>query len=377
MSQPTVIVAGERATVVRDGLIVADGRRHELDLPSNGRRVDVGEGLAAPGLIDLQINGGFGHDFTADPSSIWEVGARLPQFGVTAFLPTIVTSGRDARDAAREAIRMPPVGYRGAMPLGVHFEGPFLSPMMSGAHDPTLLRLPSAADQDVHEWSPHNGVLMVTLAPELPGALELVSALTARGVVVSAGHSTATFEQAVSGFDAGIRYATHLFNAMPPLDKRAPGLVGAALDSAAVCVGLIVDDEHLHPAMVRVAAAAATNERVSLVTDATAALGMQRGPYVLGGRKVVLDGMEVRDEDGRLAGSALSADAALRNFARSTSWHKWSVLGTMTKVPAAVLGLPDRGTLGVGRRADMSLWTADLELIATVIDGEAVHGTWP
>ncbi len=377
MSEALTIVAGELIVVVRDGAIAEVSRTESFSVSPDARVVDLRGGLLGAGLIDLQINGGFGHDFTGDPASMWEVGRRLVEHGVTAFLPTIVTSTRAARDAARRALGERPAGYLGAEPLGLHFEGPFLSPAAAGAHDPALLRAPAEADDDVAEWAPEAGVRMVTLAPELPGALELAATLAGHGVLVSGGHSTASYEQAMAGFEAGIRYATHLFNAMPSLDKRRPGIAGAALDDPRVALGLIVDGEHVHDSSVRLAAAASERKRLSLVTDATAALGMPAGRFRLGGRDVVLDGGAVRDEDGRLAGSALSADQALRNLRAATGWNASDVLATMTILPASLLGLPDRGLLQAGQRADLSIWTADLELVATIISGEVVHGTWP
>ncbi len=378
----SVISDGQLAdgvVVIREGLIVGVGPAASTAIPPDADRLDASGLLVAPGLIDIQINGGFGHDFTDEPSSMWEVGARLTQFGVTAFLPTIISSPRRARDVARAAVgRSAPDGYRGAMPLGLHLEGPFLNPSASGAHDPSLLRVPADADPDVHDWSPANGVRMVTLAPELPGALELITALATRGVLVSAGHSAATYDQAIAGIHAGIMYATHLFNAMPVLDKREPGLVGAVLDDDRAVAGLIVDGVHLHRATVRLVAALLERSHVlSLVTDATAALGMPAGRYTLGSRTVVLDGRTVRvADDGRLAGSALSADAALRNLREASGWSAVDVIGTMTSVPAGLLGLADRGQIAVSRRADLALLTPDLEVVATFVGGQPVHGPW-
>ena len=218
---------------------------------------------------------------------------------------------------------------------------------------------------------------MATIAPELDGAIELIRELVARGVVVSAGHSAASYKQAVAGFDAGITYATHLFNAMPPLGHREPGLVGAALEDPRVIVGLIADGIHVHQAVIRIIAAAVGPARLSLVTDATAALGMDLGGYVLGGRGVVLDGTSVRlAEDGRLAGSALSADQALRGFGSMIGWAAADVLATMTSVPARLLGLADRGHVQVGGRADLTLFTPDLEVVATFVGGQPLHGPW-
>jgi len=366
------------AVLVAHGLISDIGDAESIKGGPDTRRIDGSGLILSAGLIDIQINGGFGHDFTHQAGAIWEVGARLPEFGVTGFVPTIVTSDMTAREHLRSVLAAgPPQGYRGATPLGAHFEGPFISPQASGAHDPAYLRVPSDADPDVARWSAETGVRMVTLAPELDGAIELINALTSRGVVVSAGHSAADRDQAAAAFEAGATYATHLFNAMPPLGHREPGLAGAALADPRVTVGLIADGLHVHPDVVRVAAHAAGRDRVSLVTDATAALGMEAGRYVLGGRDVILDRDSVRlGDDGRLAGSALTADEALRSFVSMTNWTATDALATMTSTPQRLLGLTDRGTLRVGLRADMSLFTPEMSVVATFIGGQPVHGPW-
>ena len=363
----------ERGSVsFEDGFIVEVGGSSAVSAPSNGQLVEADELIVAPGLIDIQINGGFGHDFTNEPGSIWEVGARLPTFGVTSFIPTVVTSTAETRVTMLDVLaKGAPANYRGAMPLGVHFEGPFISPQASGAHDPSLLRLPGDAEPDVARWSRAAGVLMATIAPELDGALDLVRTLVARGVVVSAGHSAATRDQAIAGFEAGVTYATHLFNAMPPLGHREPGLAGAALVDQRVTSGLIADGIHVHPDVINIALNTTWWERLSLVTDATAALGMPLGQFLLGNRLVVLDGTSVRlAEDGRLAGSALAADEALRRFHSFTGCAPEAVIHTMTTVPSKLLALNDRGVLRPGRRADLTLFDVDLSVVATYIAGE-------
>ena len=305
--------------------------------------------MLIPGLIDIQLNGGLGHDFTEEPGSIWRVGARLPAYGVTAFVPTVVTSSADARKRMLDTIAGgPPPGYAGAQVLGAHFEGPFISPQASGAHDRSHLRLPTEADADVSAWSRDAGVRMVTIAPELPGALDLIRQLVERGVVLSAGHSTATFDEGRAGIEAGIRYATHVFNAMPPLGHREPGLAGAVLSDPRVTVGLIPDGIHVHPAVAGLVCAALGINRLSLVTDATSGLGMEPGRYSLGGRDVEVDGTAVRlVDDGRLAGSALTADQALRSLVAITGWTPLDAARSMTSVPARLLGLDDRGGIRV------------------------------
>ncbi len=371
-------VMSRGAIVVDDGLITDIVAAESVTAGPETRRIDASGLILSAGLLDIQINGGFGHDFTHEAGAIWEVGARLPAYGVTGFLPTVVTSDMAARDAMLSVLAAGPAeGYSGATPLGAHFEGPFLSPERSGAHDPTYLRSPSDPDPDVERWSREAGVRMVTIAPELDGAIDLISALTARGVAVSAGHSAADRDQAAAAFDAGATYATHLFNAMPPLGHREPGLAGAALADPRVTVGLIADGLHVHRDVIRIAAHAAGRRRVSLVTDATAGLGMDPGRYRLGGRDVVLDGAAVRLADnGRLAGSALTADEALRRFVSMTGWTATDALATMTSTPQRLLGLADRGTLRVGGRADLTLFTPELHVVATFVGGQPVHGPW-
>jgi N-acetylglucosamine-6-phosphate deacetylase len=309
--------------------------------------------VTSRGYLDLQVNGAAGHDLTEDPESVWAVGEALTQYGVSAFLPTLVSPSWEVVDRARQAFASgPPNGYSGADVLGWHVEGPFLSPARAGAHDPASLHAPDPGA--VADWSPATGVRMVPLAPELPGALAVVERLVADGVVVSAGHSAATFEQATSGFDAGIRAVTHLFNAMSPLDHRDPGLPGAALVDERVRIGLIPDGLHVHPAVVRLVRAAVGGDRLAIVTDAIAALGMKPGTYRLAGQQVL-----VRDEtgesgetgatggvasarlaDGRLAGSVLSMDVAVRNLAAFSGIELADAKAAATIVPATLLSVP-------------------------------------
>lgn len=290
------------------------------------------------GLIDLQVNGAAGHDLTTDPASVWSVGAALAAHGVEAFLPTLVSPSYAIVDQAREVlVAGPPPGYRGAVPLGWHVEGPFLSPARAGAHDPAALRRPDPAA--VADWSPTTGVRMVTLAPELPRALEVVAALADRGVVVSIGHSEASHDEARSAFDAGARFVTHLFNAMPPLGHREPGIVGAALADERITLGLIPDGLHVHPTVVRLAWRLVGPTRLAVVSDAIAALGMPPGRYRLAGREVVVDERSARLPDGVLAGSVLPLDAAVRNLATFAGIDVAEARRAATDVPARLLGL--------------------------------------
>jgi N-acetylglucosamine-6-phosphate deacetylase len=357
-----VLIEGER--------IAAVGAADQVPALPGARVVDAQGLWLAPGFIDLQLNGAFGFDFTAAPDSIWEAGARLLQYGVAAFLPTIVTSPLETVAAAQAAMRRgPPPGFAGATPLGLHIEGPFLNPEKRGAHNPAHLRPPDR--NVVADWTPERGVRLVTLAPELPGALDVIRALRAQGVTVSAGHSLATFEAAQRGFEAGVAYGAHLFNAMPPLDHRAPGLAGALLSQPRVIVGLIADGVHVHPSVVALAWRALGAERLNLVTDAMAALGMPPGRYALGDYEVVVDGASARLADGRLAGSLLSLDAAVRNLIEFTGCSLGEALSTVTAVPARLLGVShERGQIAPGCLADLVLLNADLSVAATIVRGQ-------
>jgi N-acetylglucosamine-6-phosphate deacetylase len=302
---------------------------------------------ALAGLIDLQVNGAGGFDLTTDPESVWRVGAELSRFGAAAFLPTLVSPSWSIVDRARAALAAgPPAGYAGATALGWHVEGPFLAPSRAGAHDPASLRAPDV--DAVSGWAPDSGIRMVTLAPELPGALDVVRALVSRGVVVSAGHSAATFEQARAGFDAGIRSVTHIFNAMSPLSHREPGLAGAALADERITIGLIPDGLHVHPAMVALVRRVVGPDRLAVVTDAIAALGMPPGSYTLAGRECTVDGESARLPGGGLAGSVIGIDRAVANLATYAGIGADEAVRAATVVPARLLGLAVGVDLAVG-----------------------------
>ena len=341
--------------VCRDGVVV------DPATPATPDEVVVdATGLClAPGFVDLQCNGGLGLDLTAAPDRLWELGAALPRWGVTAWLPTIVTAPEGAIDAALDVLAGgPPPSWAGAVPLGLHLEGPFLSPAAKGAHRAEWLRPPTLAA--ITGWSREAGVAVVTLAPDLPGALEVLTALVERGVVVSLGHTPVDVAGATAAVDRGARWVTHLWNAMAPLHHREPGLAGVALTDPRVRVGLIADGFHVHPTAVALAQRA-LGERLVLVTDAVAALGRTSEPA------------GVRLADGTLAGSDLPMDRAVRNLRDFSGCADGVALRAATAAPAAVLGDPARGHLGPGARADLVLLTPGLEVLATWVAGELVH----
>jgi N-acetylglucosamine-6-phosphate deacetylase len=298
------------------------------------------ENVSAHGFIDVQINGGWGHDFTADPSSIWEVGRQLPETGVTGFLPTIVSAPYEFVDAAIEVMKAgPPHGYDGAQPAGLHIEGPWISPDWKGAHNPDHLRLPDPGV--ARRWAESGAVKMLTLAPELDRAFETAGILSDAGVAVSAGHSGADFETASRALDGPWSTVTHLFNQMSPFHHRSPGLVGAALLSNRPC-GVIVDGIHADPAAVRLAWEFLGPERFVLVTDAMQATGLGEGIYILGDREVFVGPDGPRIGRSILAGSTLTMNQAVANLQDWTTATEGQARACASINPARLLDLERR-----------------------------------
>jgi N-acetylglucosamine-6-phosphate deacetylase len=365
-------VLSNAAVLIEGGKIAAVAAARDLKRPARSTLIDASSLIAAPGYIDWQLNGGFGFDFAEQPHTIWDVAARLPEHGVTAFLPTIITQPLNKYDEAMAVLKCgAPQGFIGAQPLGLHFEGPYLNPGKKGAHNPAYLRKPSVAE--IKNWSRANGVWLVTLAPEQAGAHEMIRALIGRGVVVSAGHSLATYDQAQQAFAAGVTGATHLFNAMPALDHRAPGLAVALLQAPRVKVGLIPDGVHAHPAMVALAWRLKGKRGIAIVTDAIGALGMPPGQYNLGDFTVNVDEVSVRLADGTLAGSNLRMDAAVRNLCAFTGCSLADAVTSASATVARLIGTRRKGALRKGADADVVLLDSSGQVMATIIKGAVAY----
>ncbi|MGH2428528.1 MAG: N-acetylglucosamine-6-phosphate deacetylase [Candidatus Limnocylindria bacterium] len=382
MTGALLIRGGRLGDVVTDVLVLG-GRIAALGpdavdaAPPGVQPVDADGLIVAPGFIDLQVNGAAGHDFTREPAAIWSVGVTLARHGVTAFLATIVTAPPGAIVAALEAwTDGAPDGAAGALPLGLHLEGPYLSEARRGAHPSEYLRQPDRAEPA--GWSRKRGVRLVTLAPEVPGALQLVADLSSRGVVVSAGHSAADAAIGAAAIEAGVRYGTHLFNAMPQLHHREPGLAGALLADERVTVGLICDGLHVAPSMLDLAWRAVGPGRFSVVSDVIAALGMPSRRVPLGNAEVIVEDQMAHLEDGTLAGAVAGLDAGLRQLVAATGCTAAQAIATVTSVPARLLGLGGgRGTIRAGGRADLALLTDELEVAATLVGGRVAHAMEP
>jgi N-acetylglucosamine-6-phosphate deacetylase len=353
---------GVAAAVVDGALVpgdveIAAGRVAGVGLAGGGR------GVAIPGLVDLQVNGFAGVDFAAAGADAYaQAGAALLESGVTTFQPTLTTAPEAALAEALAAVPRDAA----ARVIGVHLEGPFLSPDRLGAHDPAARRDPDAAL--LGRLLAAGPVTQMTLAPELDGALELIDLLRERGIVVACGHSDATAEEAHRAFDRGATTVTHLFNAMRPLRHRDPGIAGAALARDDVVIQLIVDGNHLADDTVRVVWGAAAG-RVALVSDATAATGARGDSYRLGSVEVeVRDGVPQR-RDGTLAGgSATLLDGVRRLHALGVPLP--GAVGAATSVPAALVHRPSLGTLAPRAEADVLVLNDRLELERVLLAGE-------
>jgi N-acetylglucosamine-6-phosphate deacetylase len=340
---------------------VADGRVVGYGLPSpNGR------GVAVPGFVDLQVNGFGGVDFLdADAEGYERAGMALLETGVTAYLPTLITSPEGQLVAALREVPTAPARPR---ILGVHLEGPFLSPARLGTHVASARRDPDPVL--LYRLLDAGPVRLMTLAPELPGADGLIDRLLARGVTVSLGHSDATAEQANAAFDRGARTVTHLFNAMRPFLHRDPGIAGAALARDDVVVQIILDGIHLAPEAALVAWRAAAG-RLALVTDAITGAGESDGSYSFGSFDVEVHEGAVRGPEGVLAGSVLTMIEAVRNL-HALGVPLADAVEAATAVPARALGEPELGRLDVGLPADVVVLDDELAIERVLVGGE-VH----
>ena len=354
----------------REAAVVIDDARIRAvigwaDLPSGLplTRLPPGAWLT-PGFIDLQVNGGGDVLFNdvPTPERVAAIVKAHRRFGTTAMLPTLITDTRETMRAARQAVA---VAMRDRPEvLGIHFEGPFLSPERAGIHDAGLMRTPDAADVALLT-TPFPGATLVTLAPERVPA-GFIATLRRAGVRIALGHSAATYEETKAAFDTGLRGVTHLFNAMPPLAAREPGPIAAALETPGVWYGLIVDGIHVAPPMLRLALRG--RGQPLLVTDAMPPVGGSQAEFRLQGQLVRLHDGRLTNAEGRLAGSALDMASAVRHCVRLLDLPLPVALRLASSAPAAALGLNDRlGHLKPGYRAD---------LVALDPDAVQVLGTW-
>lgn len=363
------------AVAIADGRIAAIGPADEVSPPEEAEALEAAGKIVAPGFIDTHVHGGAGADtMDDDPAALATMSTHLARHGVTGFLPTTVAAPDGAIRAALERIaQVMHESLAGAAVLGAHVESPYLDPEFVGAQDAAYLRLPEVEHIAALLRGFEDIVRVVTLAPELPGALEIIRWLVDRGISVAVGHSAATYEQTLAALDAGLRRATHCFNAMPDLHRRRPGAAGAMLTDPRAEIELIADLVHIHPAVLRIAIAARGVGATMLVSDAMRAAGLSDGVYGLGDQEVrVADGI-ARTAEGRLAGSTLTLDAAVKHVVDGVGLSLADALTMASASPARTLRPSGMGMLRPGASADIVVLNRDLTVETTIVAGRVVY----
>lgn len=359
--------------VIDDGRIVSIeeiGQKYEGETkPTPETQVIPLDGkIIAPGFIDVHIHGVGGYEAMDGRSAIEEMSTILPRFGVVGFMPTGVASPHPVLVEFLREVKS--ARSKGARILGAHLESSFISRERRGAQPPDHIRPVNM--KEVEELI-KEGIRMITIAPEVEGALEAIRRFREAGVVVSLGHSNATWEESIKGVNAGITKATHTFNAMAPLNHRQPGCVGVVLTDRRVACEIIADFHHLHPIMVEMIVRLKGKEKTMLVTDSVRFAGLPDGEYEWAGQRVVKKGDEmILKEEGVYAGSVLSMDKAVRNV-HSLGFSLEEVFEMASLTPAREVGITDMGKIEVGKRADLVVLDENLEVYMTIVDGEICY----
>lgn len=371
---------GHTFTLSCDGGMVGPWLDEEREV--DGPMLDGTDCILLPGFIDVHIHGSGGADvMDATPESLETISNFLVRHGITGFYATTVTASHAETLAAvsnverfcNEACSDKGVGSPvGARVLGVHLEGPYISGKFPGAQNPAYVRPPSALEfEELLDAGP---VRMITLAPEEEGAQSLIEMALESNVRVVLGHTAATFDEARAAIDAGVSQATHTFNAMRGLHHRQPGAVGAVLSDDRIYAQLIADGIHVHPAAMRILGRCKGPTRAILISDAIRATGMPEGRYETGRLPVIVENGACRLEDGTLAGSVLTLDAALRNFMTATGWPLVQAWPTTSLTPAQAMGIDDEvGRISRGARADLTLLDTETQVVATVVGGRLAY----
>ncbi len=374
---PFHLVSG-KAIIIEKGRIREIANKEELSTATlTGAEVIEGKDkFIAPGYIDIHVHGGGGSDvMDGDYEAINQIAIAHSHFGTTSFLPTTMTMSKDkiirSLRSICEAVKK---GTAGAEILGIHMEGPYINPEKKGAQKEEEIKKISIEEFLEFNQASGNLIRLVTIAPEMPGAIGLIKYLYKQGIIASVGHSNATYVQTQAGIQAGLSHVTHTFNAMRGLHHREPGVVGAALTSPELTVEVIADGIHIHPIVLKILTKIKEGEKIVLITDSMRAAGLKEGTYDLGGQEVIVAKGQARLKDGTLAGSVLTMDKAVKNMVNKVGIQLPKVVQMASFNPAKCLGIDDKkGSLEPGKDADIVILNKNLETELTVVAGKVVY----
>lgn len=350
--------------------------RKNIDSSTDIDIIDAAGGFIVPGFIDIHVHGGGGADaMDGNYGALKEIAKVHSKSGTTAFLPTTMTMSKEeilrSLESISEAYRK---GTGTAEILGIHLEGPFINPSKKGAQKEEHIVEPSVKEFLEFDKASGNLIRIVTIAPEMPGAIELIRWLHENNIITSAGHSDATYDQVREGVKNGLTHITHIFNAMRGFNHREPGIVGAALSSQELMIEMIADGVHLHPVTMNMILKVKEHDKIILITDAMSAAGKPEGIYSLGGQEVMVSGNSARLKDGTLAGSILTLDKAITNMLDITGISLIEAIKMVTVNPAKCLGIENKkGSLEPGKDADIVILDEKLEVRATLVKGRVVY----
>ncbi|HZK12536.1 MAG TPA: N-acetylglucosamine-6-phosphate deacetylase [Atribacterota bacterium] len=368
----------DKDIIVEEGKIIEIVNKEELSTATlTGAEVIEGKDkYIVPGYIDIHVHGGGGSDvMDGDYEAINQIAIAHSHFGTTSFLATTMTVSKDKIiRSLRNICEAVKKGTAGAEILGIHMEGPYINPEKKGAQKEIDIKKPSIEEFKEFNKASGNLIRLVTIAPEIPGAIELIKYLHKQRIIVSAGHSNATYVQTQAGIKAGLSHITHIFNAMRGLHHREPSVVGAALTSSKLTIEIIADGIHVHPIVLKILTQIKEDVKLILITDAMRATGIKDGNYDLGGQEVTVSKGQARLKDGTLAGSVLTMGKAVKNMVNTVGIQLPKAIQMASFNPAKAIGIDDKkGSLEPGKDADIVILKKNLETELTMVAGKVVY----
>ncbi|MBU1427335.1 N-acetylglucosamine-6-phosphate deacetylase, partial [bacterium] len=374
---PFHLVSG-KAIIVEKGKIIEIVNKEELKTATliGAEVIEGKDKFIVPGYIDIHIHGGGGSDvMDGDYEAINQIAITHSHFGTTSFLPTTMTMSKDKIiRSLRSICKAAKKGTKGAEILGIHMEGPYINPEKKGAQKEEDIKKISIEEFLEFNQASGNLIRLVTIAPEMPGAIDLIKYLYKQGIIASVGHSNATYVQTRAGIQAGLSHVTHTFNAMRGLHHREPGVVGAALTSPELTVEVIADGIHIHPIVLKILTKIKDGEKIVLITDSMRATGLNEGTYDLAGQEVIVTKGQARLKDGTLAGSVLTMDKAVKNMVTKVGIPLPKAIQMASFNPAKSVGIDDKkGSLEPGKDADIVILNKNLETELTIVAGKIVY----